>query len=79
MSNSRGMAVTETFTPQHDTLLVVMSSSFTDWQSAGDFGCTDNYTRKDDVLPTTSTCEGTFNPELAKGLYTQVVIARPPI
>ncbi|KAH1098760.1 hypothetical protein J1N35_015681 [Gossypium stocksii] len=44
-----------------------MSSSFIDWQSAGDFGCTVSYTRKDDVLPTTSIGKGTSNPGLARG------------
>lgn len=35
--------------------------TFSSWQSTGDFGLFDNYTRKNDVLLTTSTNEGISN------------------
>ncbi|KAH1129438.1 hypothetical protein J1N35_000816 [Gossypium stocksii] len=38
-----------------------MISSSNSWQPIVDFGCFDNYIRRDDVLPTTSTVEGTSN------------------
>ncbi|KAK5776241.1 hypothetical protein PVK06_044200 [Gossypium arboreum] len=45
-----------------------MASSSTSGKSAGDFGCTDNYTRRDYILSTTSTSEGTSNHGHAKGI-----------
>ncbi|KAH1073824.1 hypothetical protein J1N35_026152 [Gossypium stocksii] len=45
-----------------------MASSSTSGQSTSDFGCTDNYTRRDYILSTTSTNEGTSNPGHAKGV-----------
>ncbi|PPR83821.1 hypothetical protein GOBAR_AA36892 [Gossypium barbadense] len=38
-----------------------MTSTSSSWQSTSGFGHSDNYTRKDDVLPMTSTDEGTSN------------------
>ncbi|KAH1129954.1 hypothetical protein J1N35_001332 [Gossypium stocksii] len=38
-----------------------MTSTSSGWQSTGDCECFHNYTRRDDVLPTTSTDEGTSN------------------
>lgn len=38
-----------------------MASSSSSRQSTGDFGCFDNYTRKDNVLLTTCTDEGASN------------------
>ncbi|KAK5824856.1 hypothetical protein PVK06_019641 [Gossypium arboreum] len=45
-----------------------MTSSFNGWQSVGDFGYFENYTRRVDVLPMTSISEGISNPKNAGGV-----------
>ncbi|KAH1047734.1 hypothetical protein J1N35_038518 [Gossypium stocksii] len=44
-----------------------MTSSSNNWQSTCDFGYFDKYTRRDDILLTTSTVKGTTNPGDADG------------
>ncbi|KAK5839176.1 hypothetical protein PVK06_007946 [Gossypium arboreum] len=39
-----------------------MTPSFSGWQSTCNFGSFNNYTRRDDVFPVTSTSKGTSNP-----------------
>lgn len=45
-----------------------MESSSTSEQSASYFGCFDNYTRRDDLLPTTFIGKGTSNSGHASGV-----------
>ncbi|KAH1046524.1 hypothetical protein J1N35_037308 [Gossypium stocksii] len=46
---------------RHSTISALDFHRGSDWQSTCDFGHFDTYTRRDDVLPTTSTGEGTSN------------------
>lgn len=36
-----------------------MTATFNGWQSTSDSRCLENYTKRDDVIPTTSISEGT--------------------
>ncbi|KAH1039959.1 hypothetical protein J1N35_041702 [Gossypium stocksii] len=48
-----------------------MASSSSGWQPTGDFGCFENYTKRDDVLLTTSNDERTSNLGYAGGVETE--------